>query len=147
MRASDAKSILVLRIFQMCVEHCLLLCAIIQDGKWSFVLCCFSQMYLITVPQIINTCEGYETLYLKSTNLYSWGFYSVFISMHVCIIPNVSVVFLSEKAFSLLKTFKEVISEPQGEFFPKVLQATKFNVLQVSKVDEFSKHIFSCSGQ
>lgn len=35
----------------------------------------------------------------------------------------------------------------RGIFFPKVLQATKFNVLQVSKVDEFSEHIFSCSGQ
>lgn len=86
-----------------------------------FVLRCFTQMfmYLTTVPQIINTCKLYETLHLKSTNLYSRGFYSLFISMHVSIISDVSVVFLSEKAFSLLKTFKEVITELQGEFFLK----------------------------
>lgn len=55
----------------MCVEHCLLLCAIIWDGNWLFMLRCFTQMYLITVPQIINISEVYETLYLKSTNFYS----------------------------------------------------------------------------
>lgn len=77
-------------------------------------------MYLITVPQIINICEGYETLQLKSTNLYSWCFYSLFISMHVSIISNASVVFLSEKVyFSLLKSFKEVISALHGDFFLK----------------------------
>lgn len=137
----------LMRILQMCVEHCLLLCAIIWVGNWLFGLRCFTQMYLITVPQIINICEVFETLQLKSTNFYSWGFYSLFISMHVFIISNVSVVFLSEKAFSLLKTFKEVISELQGEFFSKVLPTTKCNVLQVSKVDEFSEHIFSCNGR
>lgn len=44
--------------------------------------------------------------------------FSLFIR-HVSIISNVSVLFLPEKAFSLLKTFKEVISELQGEIFLK----------------------------